>query len=63
MTYRQLGYWDNLKGRQSLVATLHSAEERQHLIRYIQGWQRANRVAWETQQRRPRKANEPIITT
>ena len=61
MTYRQLGYWDNMRGNTSLACVLAGADEAVYLERYTTGWQRANKVAKRTQQRKMRKLNgEPV---
>lgn len=45
MTYKQLGYWDNMRGNTSLGPTLRAANERVFYQRYSEGWNRANEQA------------------
>lgn len=57
MTYKQLGYWDNMRGRTSLVVLLNIAEETRFAQRYREGWTRANKKAKERNNREWRPLN------
>ena len=57
MTYKQLGYWDNMNGRTSMAPLLEAAEERAFRQRYVEGWIRANEVAKKNNDRKWRPLN------
>ena len=57
MTYKQLGYWDNMRGRTSLLTLLDIAEETTFAQRYKEGWTRANVAAASKKNREWRALN------
>ncbi len=57
MTYKQLGYWDNMRGRTSLAVILTAAEQTQFAQRYREGWTRANEAAKTNSNREWRPIN------
>lgn len=59
MTYRQLGYWDNMRGKVSMASLLQAAEERNFWQRYVEGWNKANTTAKIQQNRDWRPLNGP----
>lgn len=64
MTYKQLGYWDNMRGRTSMAILLKAAEETQFEQRYREGWTRANAEAKAKNNRdwRPLNGEKPVDT-
>lgn len=54
MTYKQLGYWDNLNGRKSMAPLLMLAEEDSYCQNYVEGWNNANRKARKKSERKER---------
>ena len=57
MTYKQLGFADNMTGRVSMAPLLQVAEESNFRQRYVEGWIRANELAKRRENRKWRPIN------